>query len=86
MEFWCPVVDPDYFSTPLRAVYLRDMGDLRAVYRKCYHKPCDDEHFLTDDNLGLLKTVVDTMFRVLVYSPPAPLINWESITIPKCPH
>lgn len=74
-EFWCPKLKD--FSKPLRAMYIQDFRDYwRGDY--CNHMKCDDEHFLTDDNLGLLKTLVDAMYRVLVFSPPTPLTKDEA--------
>ena len=84
-QFWCPRVEPEYFSKPLRAMYLLDFGDYRGEDSKCNHKKCDDEHYLTDDNLGLLKTLVDAMYRVLVFSPPAPLTEDEAGKVIVCP-
>ena len=84
-QFWCPRVEPEYFSKPLRAMYVMDMGELRGTDGKCNHSPCDDKHFLTDDNLGLLKTLVDAMYGVLVFSPPEPLTDDEADKVIECP-
>lgn len=32
----------------------------------CYHSACDDEHFLTDDNLGFMQQVIDTLVLTLM--------------------
>ena len=66
-------------------MYVMDMGELRGTDGKCNHLPCDDQHFLTNDNLGLLKTLVDAMYRVLVFSPPEPLTEDEAGQVIVCP-
>lgn len=48
----------------LNAILLTDLGPWRKSYQRCYHSACDDQHFLTDGNLGFMQQVTDT----LIYS------------------
>lgn len=54
--------------TSLSAILLTDLGPWRKSYTLCYHSPCDDSHFLTDNNLAFMQQVVDTLVLTLIRS------------------
>lgn len=76
-SFWYPPLtstsvrrSPNRTSTAghfsLNAILLTDLGPWRKSYQKCYHSACDDEHFLTDDNLAFMQQVIDTLVLTLL--------------------
>lgn len=60
------------YKKPLRAVFLTDMGPFRGKMVNCYHRPCDNTSLLTKENLNFLKTTIDSVYQVVVHSPPTP--------------
>ena len=61
---------PEDFFDKLPAMLVTDMGPWRAGMQKCYHKECDNQDWLTHDNLLFLKKIIDSVFRVVVFNPP----------------
>jgi len=56
---------PEYKET-LNAVLLTDLGVWRGEKGpKCYHQPCDDVKWLTEENLLFLKNTLDTLEKVV---------------------
>jgi hypothetical protein len=54
---------------------LIDMGTWRGGMVQCINNHCDDEKWLTRDNLNFLKTTIDALFGAFVHSPPKPLLS-----------
>ena len=51
--------------------FIKPIGVWRgSTGSKCYHNWCDDATQLTDKNLKFLKNTIDTLYRVIVDSPP----------------
>jgi len=68
-SFW----SKNELNIPLRAMLVTDLGPWRGGMSDCYHQPCDDKRWLTEDNLNFIKTTIDALYGVIVNSPPAPL-------------
>ncbi|XP_066284106.1 uncharacterized protein [Branchiostoma lanceolatum] len=47
------------YDSDLRAIHITDTGPLRGYMQECYHKPCDNTDYLTQDNMAFLKKVTD---------------------------
>lgn len=82
-SFWFPK-NHDY-KKPLRAMLLTDMGPWRGEMTNCYHSPCDDKRWLTEDNLNFVKTSIDAIAGVILKFPPKPLDDFalRSMTLPE---
>ena len=75
-SFWFP--KNSNYKKPLRAMLITDLGPWRGDMVNCYHKPCDDKRWLTEDNLNFIKTSIDAITGVLVKYPPSPLNDSRS--------
>lgn len=50
----------------LSTVLISDLSLWRSSFENCYHKSCDDKHFITDTNLAFLQMVIDTLMKTLL--------------------
>jgi hypothetical protein len=82
-SFWFPKVSE--YKKQLRAMLITDLGPWRTGMDNCYHRPCDDKRWLTDDNLGFIKTTIDAVAGVILKFPPKPLNEsfLKTIEIPE---
>lgn len=65
-RFWSPSPYSNENWPSYNAVLLFDMGVWRTSFQRCYHATCDDAHYLTSDNLSMLKTVIDALMMTLI--------------------
>ena len=70
-------------NKPLPAMLVSDLGPWRGKMAECYHQPCDNQQWLTEDNLNFIKKIIDSMFRVVAYNPPDPFENFRGFSIPN---
>ncbi|CAH1266423.1 Hypp3366 [Branchiostoma lanceolatum] len=48
----------------LKTMLLSDTAPLRGQMQQCFHQPCDDMRFVTEENLGLLKKTTDAVIAL----------------------